>query len=306
MLEIGPKANGAGGAGASDLVANGTDASFMVDVVEESRRRPVIVDFWAPWCGPCRQLTPVLEKTVEAARGAVKLVKVNIDENPRIASQLRVQSIPAVYAFSGGQPVDGFLGALPESQVKAFIDRLAGGEGEDEGAADIAALLAMAVESLSLGDAPGAAQAYAQVLQLDPKNLKAIAGLARCYLTGGDVERAAEVVAMAPADAKDVDLDSVRAALALAEQAAGETAQYEKRLAADPNDHEARLELSKILAGRGEMQAAVDHLLSIVEKDRAWGDDAARKQLLTVLEAAGPGSEVAKTGRRRLSSLLFS
>jgi putative thioredoxin len=306
MLEIGPKTGGTGGAGDPNLVVNGTDASFMADVVEESKHRPVIVDFWAEWCGPCRQLGPTIEKAVQAAKGAVKLVKIDIDKNPRIAGQLKVQSIPAVYAFVNGQPVDGFLGALPESQVKAFIDRLVGGEGDDDGAADVEALLAMAAESLSVGDAGGAAQAYAQILQLDPKNLKAIAGLARCYLTGGDVERASEVVAMAPADAKDAELDSVRAALSLAEQAAGETAGFEKRLAADADDHEARMELSRILAGRGEMQAAVDHLLTIVEKDRAWGDDAARKQLLTVLEAAGPGSDVAKAGRRRLSSLLFS
>jgi putative thioredoxin len=306
MLEIGPKTGGTGGAGDPNLVVNGTDASFMADVVEESKHRPVIVDFWAEWCGPCRQLGPTIEKAVQAAKGAVKLVKIDIDKNPRIAGQLKVQSIPAVYAFVNGQPVDGFLGALPESQVKAFIDRLVGGEGDDDGAADVEALLAMAAESLSVGDAGGAAQAYAQILQLDPKNLKAIAGLARCYLTGGDVERASEVVAMAPADAKDAELDSVRAALSRAEQAAGETAGFEKRLAADADDHEARMELSRILAGRGEMQAAVDHLLTIVEKDRAWGDDAARKQLLTVLEAAGPGSDVAKAGRRRLSSLLFS
>ena len=201
--------------------------------------------------------------------------------------------------------MDGFLGALPESQVKAFIDRLMGGEGEDEGDG-VEALLAMATESLAIGDVGGAAQAYAQVLQLDPKNLKAIAGLARCYLNGGDVERAKEVVAMAPADAKDAELDSVRAALALAEQAAGETAEFEQRLAKDPDDHEARLELSKILAGRGDLAGAVDHLLTIIAKDRAWNDEAARRQLLTVFEAAGPGSDVAKTGRRRLSALLFS
>ncbi len=305
MLDLGAK-RGASAPGAADLISNGTDATFMAEVIEESRRRPVVVDFWAPWCGPCRQLTPVLEKTVQAAKGAVKLVKVNIDENPRIAGQLRVQSIPAVYAFSNGQPVDGFLGALPESQVKAFIDRLAGGDGEDAGEADVEALLALATESVEIGDLGGAAQAYAQVLQLDPKHPKALAGLARCYLTGGDPERAREVLALAGPDAKDPDIVAVRAALALAEQAQGETAEFERRLAADPNDHAARFELAKILAGRGDLQAAVDHLLYIVERDRAWEDDAARKQLLTVFEAAGPTSEVAKAGRRRLSSLLFS
>ena len=299
---------GPGAAKAGDLVRNGTDAGFMAEVVEESRRQPVIVDFWAPWCGPCRQLTPVLEKAVAAAAGKVKLVKINIDENPGVAGQLRVQSIPAVYAFSGGQPVDGFMGALPESQVKAFIDRLTGGEG-DEGPSDLDALLALGAEDLAAGDLGGAGQAFAEALQIDPKNVKAIAGLARVYLSGGDAERAGEIAAMAPADSNDAELASVRAALALAEQAAqaeGETADLERRLAADADDHEARLELAKALAGQGRMQEAVDHLLTIIEKDRAWNDDAARKQLLTVFEAAGAGSEVAKSGRRRLSSILFS
>ena len=294
------------GTATDDLAKNGSDAGFMADVVEESRRRPVIVDFWAPWCGPCRQLTPVLEKVVKSAGGAVRLVKINIDENPAVAGQLRVQSIPAVYAFSGGQPVDGFLGALPESEVKAFIGRLLGPGEEDDGESDLEALLAVGAEDLAAGDLGGAGQAFAQVLQLDPKNLKAIAGLARCYLNGGDVERAGEVAAMAPADAKDPELAAVRAALALAEQAQGETAEFETRLAANADDHEARLELATILAGRGDLQAAMDHLLLIIEKDRAWNDDAARKQLLTVFEAAGPGSDIAKSGRRRLSSLLFS
>jgi putative thioredoxin len=297
MLDMGA------GEAKADLIKNGSDASFMADVVEESRHRPVIVDFWAPWCGPCRQLTPTLEKAVQAAEGAVRLVMINIDENPRIAGQLRVQSIPAVYAFANGQPVDGFMGALPESQVKAFIQRLTGGA---EAASDAEALLTQAAESLALGDVGGAAQAYAGVLQHEPGNVKAIAGLANCYLLGDDLERAREVAAMAPADATDADLAAVRAKLALAEQGAGETAEYERRLAADPNDHEARLELAKVLAGRGDFEAAVDHLLGIVEKDRAFGDDAARKQLLTVFEAAGPASEAAKSGRRRLSALLFS
>ena len=299
---------GPGAAKTDDLVRNGTDASFMAEVVEESRRQPVIVDFWAPWCGPCRQLTPVLEKAVAAAGGKVKLVKINIDENPAVAGQLRVQSIPAVYAFSGGQPVDGFMGALPESQVKAFIDRLGGGDGE-EGPSDLDALLALGAEDLAAGDLGGAGQAFAEALQIDPKNVKAIAGLARVYLSGGDPERAGEIAAMAPADSSDPELASVRAALALAEQAAqaeGETAELERRLAADADDHEARLELAKALAGQGRMHDAADHLLTIIEKDRAWNDDAARKQLLTVFEAAGPGSDVAKAGRRRLSSILFS
>ena len=293
------------GAAGEDLIRTGSDASFMADVIEESRKRPVIVDFWAPWCGPCRQLTPALEKAVTAAAGAVRLVKINIDENPRIAQQLRVQSIPAVYAFSGGQPVDGFMGALPESQVKAFIDRLTGGPGDDV-EADLEAVLAEAAEALASGDIGGAGQAYAEVLQIDPKHVKALAGLARCYMASGDNERAREIADMAAADSKDPELASVRAALALAEQADGETAEFERRLATNADDHEARLELSKVLAGQGRLQEAADHLLTIIEKDRAWNDEAARKQLLTVFEAAGPGSDVAKQGRRRLSSILFS
>jgi len=299
-----PPAAAAGGLGAPDKahIKDATDASFMADVIEASRTQPVIVDFWAPWCGPCRQLTPALEKAVNAAKGAVKLVKVNIDENPRIAGQLRVQSIPTVYAFQNGQPIDGFQGALPESQVKAFIERLSGPAEPD----DIETLLDMAKESLELGDLGGAAQAYAAALQAEPENVKAIAGLARCYLAGGETERAAELAAMAPADAKDADLASVRAALALAAEGAAETAPFERRLAADPNDHEARFELAKALAAAGKLDAAADHLLTVIEKDRTWNDEAARKQLLTVFEAAGPVSEVTKTGRRRLSSILFS
>jgi putative thioredoxin len=286
----------------ADLIKEGSDASFAADVIEASKIQPVVVDFWATWCGPCRQLTPALEKAVAAAKGAVKLVKIDVDKNPAYAGQLRVQSIPTVYAFVDGRPVDGFMGALPDSQVKAFIDRLIG----DKGPSDLDQVLAIAKEALDQGDLGGAAQAYAEALRLEPENIKAIAGLARCYLNGGDAERAREVIEMAPANAKDADLDSVKAALALIAEAPSETRELEARLAADPADHEARFELAKALAGLGRLQEAADHLLTIVQADRGWNDEAARKQLLTVFEAAGPTSDVAKQGRRRLSSILFS
>jgi putative thioredoxin len=292
-----PKADGGG-----EHIKDGSDASFMADVVEASKVQPVIVDFWATWCGPCRQLTPALEKAVAATDGAVRLVKIDIDKNPAFAGQLQVKSIPTVYAFVDGQPVDGFMGALPDSQVKQFVDKLIG----PPPASEIEELLSMGKESADLGDMGGAAQAYAQALSLDPKNVKAIGGLARCYLAGGDNERAAEIVAMAPEGAKDPDLDAARAALALAEGATAETAEFDKRLAANPDDHEARFELAKALAGQGRLDEAADHLLTIIERERDWNEDAARRQLLTVFEAAGYTSEVAKQGRRRLSSILFS
>ncbi len=289
-------------ASAADLIKDGTDASFLADVIETSKDTPVIVDFWAPWCGPCRQLGPSIEKAVLAAKGKVKLVKIDIDQNPQFAGQLRVQSIPAVFAFVGGRPVDGFMGALPDSQVKQFVDRMAGqapANATDE-------LLAQAKESLDLGDIGGAAQAYAEVLQAEPDNVKALGGLARCYLTGGDAERAREIADMAPTGAKDADLDSVRAALALADEAPEETGEFEQRLTKDAEDHEARFEIAKALAAQGAWDAAADHLLTIIERDRTWNDDAARKQLITIFEAAGAGSDVTRTGRRRLSSILFS
>lgn len=299
-----PQSGGMGAAGPTpaDLIKDATDASFMADVVEASKTTPVIVDFWATWCGPCRQLGPALEKAVLAAKGAVKLVKVDIDKNPAYAGQLRVQSIPAVFAFVDGRPVDGFMGALPDSQVKQFVDRLA----KQGGGSPIDELIAMAKESLALNDLGGAAQAYAQALQMDPGNAKAIGGLARLYQQSGDLERAAEVLEMAAPDAKDPDIDAVRAALSLAAEAPSETAAFEARLAADPDDHEARLELAKALAGSGRMMDAADHLLESIRRDREWNEQAARKQLLTIFEAAGPMSDVAKQGRRKLSSILFS
>ena len=289
---------------AGDIIKDGTDASFMADVIEASRVQPVIVDFWATWCGPCRQLGPALERAVTAAKGAVKLVKIDIDKNPSYAGQLRVQSIPAVFAFVDGRPADGFMGALPESELKAFVARLAkAGGGADDGLEEA---LALARESLELGDLGGAAQAYAQVLQHDPENVKALGGLARVYVAGGEPDRAREILQMAPADAKDPDLDSVRAALALAADAPADVRQFQDRLAADPADHEARLELAKALAGHGRLEDAVDNLLAIIAADREWNDQAARKQLLVVFEAAGQMSELAKQGRRRLSAILFS
>jgi len=283
-------------------IKDGSDADFMADVIEASQTTPVIVDFWATWCGPCKQLGPALERAVEAAKGAVKLVKIDVDKNPAVAGQLRVQSIPTVYAFVAGRPVDGFQGALPESQVKEFVGRLIGpaepGEIDD--------ILALAAESLQLGDLGGAAQAYAQALQIDPANLKAISGMARLYLQNGDAERAGEILAMAPADAKDAELDSVRTALKLAGSASAETSALDQRLQADPDDHEARLELAKAHAAAGAYDKAADELLHIIQRDREWNDQAARKQLLEVFEAAGPMSDVAKQGRKRLSAILFS
>ncbi len=303
----------AGGAAAAGDIVDVTDASFAKDVVEESRTRPVVIDFWAPWCGPCRQLGPALEKAVAAAGGAVRLAKVNIDENPKIAGQFRVQSIPAVFVVDQGQPFQGFTGALPESQVKSFIDRLvsefggtAPGEGEVGGIDD---MLGFAAESLAAGDTAQAAAAYAQALNAEPQNVAAIAGLARCYLTLGETDQAREVAAMAPADVRSPELDAVRAQLKLSDGApadSGETAALRARLEADPADHQARFDLAKALAGAGDLQGASDQLLDLMGRERGWNDDAARRQLLDVFEAAGPTSEVTRQGRRRLSSLLFS
>jgi len=288
-----------------DLVKDTTTASFRQDVLAESMKQPVLVDFWAPWCGPCKQLTPVLEKVVRAAGGKVKLVKMNIDEHPQIAGQLGVQSIPAVFAFQRGQPVDGFMGALPESQLKAFIERLVGPLGPGA----VEEILAEADQLAASGDMGGAAELYAAVLSQEPENTKALAALVKLHVEVGDLEGARRFLGMAPAaKANDPAIAGARAALELAEQAGslGDAAELQRRIEADPLDHQARFDLAIALNARGKREEAVDQLLEIVRRDRNWNDDGARKQLVQFFEAWGPMDQMTIAGRRKLSSLLFA
>ena len=288
----------------ADLIKNTTTKDFMRDVVDASREVPVLVDFWAPWCGPCRQLTPLLEKAVRAAKGAVKLVKMNIDEHPQIPGQMGVQSIPAVFAFQDGRPVDGFMGALPESRIRSFIARLIGDE-----SADAAADLDAADEALAAGDANTAAQAFAEALQKDAENERAAAGLAKCYIKTGDLTRAEQTLALVPpAKADSAPVASARASLELARKAAnaGDAESLRAKLAANPNDSQSRFDLAVALNAKGDRQGALDELLTIIRKDRAFNDDAARKQLLQLFDAWGASDPATISGRQRLSSLLFA
>jgi putative thioredoxin len=295
-----------GGAAAAP-VKDVTTATFMADVVDGSFETPVIVDFWAPWCGPCRQLGPLLEKTVRAANGAVRMVKLNIDENPEIAQQMRIQSIPAVYAFKDGRPVDGFVGAVPESQVKQFIQRVSGGKG---GPSPIEEAMAMAKEAMQAGDHASAGAVYSQILQSEPANVEAQAGLARAMIGKGDFAKARQTLdRVAKESAGHAEIAAARSALDLAEQAAKAMASAGKlraRLAQDPEDHEARLELATALFGSGDREAAIDQLLTLFKRDREWNDQAARKQLVKFFEVMGGTDPLTLSARRRLSSLMFS
>ena len=287
------------------LIKETTTQTFVKDVIEESKRQPVLIDFWAPWCGPCKQLTPVLEKTVKAAKGKVKLVKMNIDEHPAIPGQMGIQSIPAVIAFVNGQPADGFMGALPESQVVAFLERLTkdkiGGGDKD--------LLNAAEQALANKDHAGAAKIYAQVLEEDGASIPALAGLARCYVATGAIEQAKQTLAMVPEGKhNDTAVAAARAAIELAEQSQslGPLDELEQKVAANPADHQARFDLALALNASGSRDAALDHLMEIVKRDRKWNDDGARKQLVQFFDAWGPTDEATIAGRKRLSSILFS
>ncbi|MDR6658070.1 putative thioredoxin [Tardiphaga robiniae] len=292
---------------ATALIKDTTTRTFVQDVIEESKRQPVLIDFWAPWCGPCRQLTPVIEKAVTAAKGKVKLVKMNIDENPEIPGQMGIQSIPAVIAFVNGQPADGFMGAVPESQVNAFIDKLtAGMPGAEPTAAE---LLQEAEAILAESDPATAASIYGEVIAADAGNIAAIAGLARCYVETGAIEQAKQTLELVPvAKREDAAVKAVQAKIDLVEQASalGPVTELEQKVAANPLDHQARFDLAIALNGANQRSEATGHLLEIVKRDRKWDDDGARKQLIQFFDAWGPTDEATVDGRRRLSTILFS
>jgi len=293
-------------AGDANLVKDTTTAGFQADVIAESRKQPVLVDFWAPWCGPCKQLTPIIEKTVREAGGAVKLVKMNIDDHPAIAGQLGIQSIPAVIAFVNGQPVDGFMGALPESKVKEFIAKV-GGPSDAETA--IAEAITAANELVEAGDFVQASEIFSSILQAVPDNVDAAVGLATCLLESGDAEKAREILAQIPADKQNAPaVRALEARLALADQVKliGDPIELEKRIQADPKDYQARFDLAQVRNAQGRREDAANELLFIMKASREWNDDGARKQLLQFFEAWGNADPATLSARRKLSSLLFS
>jgi len=299
-LETATAAPVAGG----ELIKESSTAQFMVDVVDASRGVPVIVDFWAPWCGPCKQLTPLLEKLVRGAAGMVRLVKINIDENQELAAQMRIQSIPAVYAFKGGQPVDGFMGALPESQLKAFIEKLTGGA-----KSPVDAALEQAKEALGAGDTMTAGAIFAKVQGQDPANAEAIAGLIRVAVAEGDVGRATEMIdALPPEITAKPEVAAAVSALELSRQGqdSGDVTELQAKLDANEGDHQARFDLAMALYGQGRNEEAVDQLLELFRRGAKWNDEAARTQLVKIFDALGPTDPLTVSGRRRLSSLLFS
>ena len=303
-MDFGTRKNAPANPGDGDIIKDGTTASFVKDVIEASKDVPIIVDFWAAWCGPCKQLTPILERVVRAYAGKVRLVKIDVDSNQAVAAQLRIQSMPTVYAFRDGRPLDGFVGAQTESEVRAFVERLVGAEEAN----DIEAVLNSATELIDEGDLQGAAEIYAAILQEDRENVAALAGLAQCYIITGDYERARQTISLVAPDKRGVPaVEAVNAALDLAEKAAsvGDLAGFEQRLNADPADHQARYDLAVGLAGAGKKAEALEHLLEIVRRDRKWNEEAARKQLLQFFEAWGSKEPLVGEGRRQLSSLLF-
>ncbi|NQV79235.1 MAG: thioredoxin [Alphaproteobacteria bacterium] len=294
-----------GGPPAPDLIKDSNSQNFMADVIDASQEVPVIVDFWAPWCGPCKQLGPMIEKVVKSAQGKVKLVKINIDDSPEIAQQLRIQSIPAVFAFDKGQPVDAFVGAQPESQIKAFVERLAGGIGPSP----VDEALEAAQAALDDGEIAAAANIYGQILQAEPGNPVAIGGLVRCYVLTKDLDLARQTLALVPKEHEDhAAIAAARSALALSDQAsaAGDPADLRAQVEANPGDHQARFDLATALIGNGDSEGAIDQLLEIMKQGAQWNDGAAKDQLLKIFEALGPVHDATKSGRRRLSALLFS